>query len=70
MMFCLQVFDLKTIIRLFLDENNDIAAIPIPKDIFKKLILLSTQGIFNKQIDGCIMGSPLRPTLANFFMDI
>jgi len=26
------------------------------------------KGQFNKQIDGCIMRSPLGPTLANFFM--
>jgi len=50
-----------------------ILANPIPKDIFKKLMLLSTQeifmhkGQFYKQIDGYIMGSPLGPTLANFF---
>jgi len=26
------------------------------------------KGQFYKQIDGCSMGSPLGPTLANFFM--
>ena len=54
--------------RLF---NN---SIPIPKDIFKKLMLLATQGIFMhnerfyKQVEGIIMGNPLGPTMANFFM--
>ena len=49
-------------------------SIPIPKDIFKKLMLFATQGIlmhyerFYKQVEGIIMGNPLGPTMANFFM--
>ena len=61
------------IINRLYDEHNN-TSIPIPKDIFKKLMLLVTQGIFmlNKrfyeQVEGIIMGNPLRPTMANFFM--
>ena len=58
--------------RLYDEHNNN--SIPIPKDIFKKLVLLATQGIFMhnerfyKQVEGIIMGNPLGPTMANFFM--
>ena len=58
--------------RLYDEHNNN--SIPIPKDIFKKLMLLTTQGIFMhnkrfyKQVDEIIMGNPLGPTRANFFM--
>ena len=47
---------------------------PIEKHAFIKLMNLATQGIFLcngelfKQIDGVAMGSPLGPTLANFFL--
>ena len=47
---------------------------PFSKIIFKKLLLLSTGGLFMykdrlfKQIDGVTMGSPLGPSLANFFL--
>ena len=57
--------------RLYDEHNNN--SIPIPKDIFKKLMLLATQGIFMhnerfyKQVKGIIMGNPLGPTMANFF---
>ena len=58
--------------RLYDEHNNN--SIPIPKDIFKKLMLLATQRIFMhnerfyKQVEGIIMGNPLGPTTANFFM--
>ena len=58
--------------RLY-DEHN-YNSILIPKDTFKKLVLLPTQGIFMhnerfyKQVEGIIMGNPLGPTMANFFM--
>ena len=61
------------IINRLYDENNN-NSIPIPKDLFKKLMLLATQGIFMhnerfyKQVEGIIMGNPLGPTMANFFM--
>ena len=44
------------------------------KHAFIKLMKLATQGMFLyngelfKQIDGVAMGSPLGPTLANFFL--
>ena len=47
---------------------------PFTKDIFIKLMNLATKGLFfykkvlYQQIDGVTMGSPLGPTLANFFM--
>ena len=49
-------------------------ALPFKKLIFKRMMLLATQGYFlyndklYQQIDGVIMGSPLGPTLANFFL--
>ena len=58
--------------RLYDEHNNN--SIPIPKDIFKKLMLLATQGVFMhneqfyKQVEGIIMGNPSRLTMANFFM--
>lgn len=57
---------------LYSDENPN--TIPIKKSIFRKLLLIATQGIFlykdklYKQVDGVTMGSPLGPTIANFFM--
>ena len=56
--------------RLYDEHNNN--SIPIPKDIFKKLLLLATQGIFMhnerfyKQVEGIIMGNPLGPTMGKF----
>ena len=47
---------------------------PVDKKIFKKLLKLATGGLFMyngrlyKQIDGVAMGSPLGPTIANFFL--
>ena len=46
----------------------------ITKNIFIKLLKMATEGMFLyrdnlfKQVDGVAMGSPLGPTLANFFM--
>ena len=57
--------------RIYTEDSPN--AVPFNKDIFKKLMFLVTQGIFMfndrlfKQIDGVTMGSPLGPTLANFF---
>ena len=55
-------------------ETND-SIPPFTKDIFIKLMNLTTKGLFlykedvlYQQIDGVTMGSPLGPTLANFFM--
>ena len=67
-----ETIDIIIINRLYDEHNNN--SIPIPKDIFKKLLLLATQGIFMhnerfyKQVEGIIMGNPLGPTMANFFM--
>ena len=58
--------------RLYDKHNNN--SLPIPKNNFKKLMLLATQGIFMhnkrfyKQVKGIIMGNPLGSTMANFFM--
>ena len=47
---------------------------PFPKPAFIKLLTLASQGIFMykdkiyKQTDGVAMGSPLGPSLANFFL--
>ena len=54
-------------------ETND-SIPPFTQDIFIKLMNLATKGLFlykevlYQQIDGVTMGSPLGPTLANFFM--
>ena len=54
-------------------ETDDFI-LPFTKDIFIKLMNLATKGLFlykevlYQQIDGVTMGSPLGPTLANFFM--
>ena len=56
------------------EEEEDVSQPPIRKDIFEKLLKLATQGLFiykdrmYQQTEGVIMGSPLGPTLANFFM--
>ena len=58
--------------KIFSKGNGDTP--PIRKDIFIKLMHLATEGFFTfndklyKQIDGVAMGSPLGPTLANFFL--
>ena len=47
---------------------------PFPKKIFTKLLKFATSGMFMyknslfKQIDGVAMGSPLGPSIANFFL--
>ena len=57
--------------RLYVNENAN--NIPFPKEIFRKLMYMTTQGIFMhngkfyKQLDGISMGSPLGTTLADFF---
>ena len=56
--------------RLYYKHNNN--SIPFPKDIFKKLMLHATQGIFMhnerfyKQVEGIIMDNQLGPTTADF----
>jgi len=58
--------------HLYADDNLN--AVPFDKTVFRKLMYMLTQGLFMyknklyKQVDGCIMGSPLGPTLANFFL--
>ena len=47
---------------------------PIKKEIFRKMLVLCSQGMFvynndwYEQIDGVAMGSPLAPSLANMFL--
>ena len=47
---------------------------PFPKKVFLKLLKFATSGMFlyndrlYKQVDGVAMGSPLGPSLANFFL--
>ena len=56
---------------LYVNENAN--NIPLFTEIFRKLMYMTTQGIFMhngkfyKQLDGISMGSSLGPTLANFF---
>ena len=56
------------------DKNSNANHLPIKKKIFKKLLNLATKGTFlykdklHQQIDGVSMGSPLGPTIANFFL--
>jgi len=65
--------------RLYCDDNP--YAVPVAKDVFRKVMFMATQGFFiykNKlyelrvssctRIDGVTMGSSLGPTLANFFL--
>ena len=62
------------IVADYLYSDKAICTPPLSKTIFKKILLLVTEGnfIFNgdfyKQIDGLAMGGPLGPTLANFFL--
>ena len=55
-------------------DNNNSNAILFEKSVFRQLMCMATQGPFMyndklyKQIDGVTMGSPLGPTLANFFL--
>ena len=54
--------------------NKNFIKPPFSKLIFKRLLKIATEGIFlyrdkfYKQIDGVTMGSPLGPTLANYFL--
>ena len=58
--------------RLYSEDNPN--SMPVTADIFRKLMFLTTQGLFMyknklyKQIDGVTLGCPLGPTLANFFL--
>ena len=58
--------------RLYDEHNNN--SIPIPVDIFKKLMLFATPEIFMhnkrfyKQVEGIIIGNSLGRTMADFFM--
>ena len=58
--------------RMYDDDNCN--AVPVNKVVFRKLMFMATQGLFMydnklyKQVDGVTMGSPLGPTLANFFL--
>ena len=55
-------------------DNNNSNAIPFEKSVFCQLMFMAKQGLFMyndklyKQIDGVTMGSPLGPTLADFFL--
>ena len=55
-------------------DNNNSNAIPFEKSVFRQLMFMATQRLFMyndklyKQIDGATIGSPLGPTLANFFL--
>ena len=61
------------IIANYLFDKDNSNTPPMEKHAFIKLMKLATQGMFLhngelfKQIDGVAMGSPLGPTLANFF---
>ena len=62
------------IIANYLFDKDNPNTPPMEKHAFIKLMKLATQGMFLyhgelfKQIDGVAMGSPLGPTLANFFL--
>ena len=57
---------------LYVNENAN--NISLPKEVFRELMCMTTQGIFMhngkfyKQLDEISMGSPLGSTLANFFV--
>jgi len=59
-------------IYFFRDSTND--SLPMPKDIFIKLMKLATQDMFQykdklyQQTDGVARGSSLEPKMANFFL--
>ena len=64
-------------IQIIADSIYDASSVkkpPFPKASFIKLLTIATQGIFMykdkiyKQTDGVAMGSPLGPSLANFFL--
>ena len=71
------IFPILETINIIADTLYDVNSIktpPFPKDSFIKLLTIATQGIFMykdkiyKQTDGVAMGSPLGPSLANFFL--
>ena len=55
-------------------DDDNCNAVPVNKVVFRKLMFIATQRLFMhdnklyKQVDGVTMGSPLGPTLANFFL--
>ena len=59
--------------RLYSEDNP--VSMPVTADIFRKLMFLTTQGLFMyenklyKQTNGVTMGRLLGPTLANCFLD-
>ena len=64
------------IIANYLFDKDTLNTPPMEKHAFIKIMKLATQGMFLyngklfKPIDGEAMGSPLGPTLANFFLAI
>ena len=58
----------------FVYSEESVKVPPFPKKWFKKLLKFATSGIFMykdklyRQVDGVAMGSPLGPSLANFFL--
>ena len=58
----------------YLYPENNVSCMPFPVKSFKKLMKIATGGLFMfkdkffTQTDGVAMGSPLGPTLANFFL--
>ena len=55
-------------------SDSSLSVPPFPKKVFTKLLKFATSGMFlyrdtlYKQVDGVAMGSPLGPSLANFFL--
>ena len=55
-------------------SSDSLARPPFPKTVFVKLLKFSTSGLFMyknslfRQVDGVAMGSPLGPSIANFFL--
>ena len=66
--------EITQIVANYLFDKDNPNTPPMEKHAFIKLMKLATQGMFLysgelfKQIDGVAMGSPLGPTLANFFL--
>ena len=60
--------------RLYSQNDPLLNQLPLKKEVFKKLMFCDTQGLFMhkdrlyKQIEGVTMGSPLGPTISNFFL--
>ena len=63
-----------TLIADYVYAETNYSIPPFTKDIFIKLMNLATKGLFRykevlyQQTNGVTMGSPLGPTLANFFI--